>query len=150
MLVVPEPSVVIHHGPTPALQPPDFQTPASSHLHRMCRRETRTRLAALPVGAGDRRPHRPVTSSEWLGTDISLVSKMLGHSSIAITADTDSHLLEGVGRRAAEAAEALVPWRPCTMRAHSGGITDQALSREAGEGLDLRAYPYACSASVPA
>ena len=39
------------------------------------------------------------------GTDISLVSKMLGHSSISITADT--HLLDGVGGRAAEAADAL-------------------------------------------
>jgi integrase len=43
------------------------------------------------------------------GTDIALVSKMLGHSSITLTADTYSHLLEGVGRRAAEAADALIP-----------------------------------------
>ncbi len=43
------------------------------------------------------------------GTDIAVVSKMLGHSSIAITADTYSHLLEGVGRKAADAADALVP-----------------------------------------
>ena len=50
------------------------------------------------------------------GTDISLVSKMLGHSSIAVTVDTYSHLLDGVGRRAAEAADALVPR---TSRAHS-------------------------------
>lgn len=43
------------------------------------------------------------------GTDIAVVSKLLGHSSIAITADTYSHLLEGVGREAAERAAALVP-----------------------------------------
>jgi integrase len=43
------------------------------------------------------------------GVDIAAVSKMLGHSSISITADTYSHLLRGVGRQAAEAAMALVP-----------------------------------------
>jgi integrase len=43
------------------------------------------------------------------GTDIAIVSKTLGHSSISITADTYSHLLAGVGKRAAEASAALVP-----------------------------------------
>ncbi|MBL8927062.1 MAG: site-specific integrase [Pseudonocardia sp.] len=43
------------------------------------------------------------------GADMALVSKRLGHSSISITADTYSHLLEGVGRAAAERAAALVP-----------------------------------------
>ncbi len=46
------------------------------------------------------------------GTDIAVVSKMLGHSSIALTADTYSHLLDGVGRKAADAADALIPRRP--------------------------------------
>jgi hypothetical protein len=45
------------------------------------------------------------------GVDLGIVSKMLGHSSIALTADTYSHLLEGVGQQAAEAADALVPRR---------------------------------------
>jgi integrase len=40
---------------------------------------------------------------------LAVVSKRLGHSSIALTADTYSHLLKGVDRRAAEAAAALVP-----------------------------------------
>ncbi|MGH3883793.1 MAG: hypothetical protein ACRDRC_10375 [Pseudonocardiaceae bacterium] len=44
-----------------------------------------------------------------VGIDIGLVSNILGHSSIAITADTYSHLLDGVGREAAERAAALVP-----------------------------------------
>lgn len=43
------------------------------------------------------------------GTDIALVSKLLGHSSISITSDTYSHLLAGVGRDAANRASALVP-----------------------------------------
>ncbi len=46
------------------------------------------------------------------GTDIALVSKLLGHSSIAITADSYSHLLAGVGRDAANRASALVPRTP--------------------------------------
>jgi hypothetical protein len=39
---------------------------------------------------------------------LAVVSKRLGHSSIALTADTGSYLLKGVDRRAAEAAAALV------------------------------------------
>jgi hypothetical protein len=46
------------------------------------------------------------------GTDIALVSKMLGHSSITLTADTYSHLLAGVGRKAADAADALIVRKP--------------------------------------
>ncbi len=46
------------------------------------------------------------------GVDIAIVSKLLGHSSIGITADTYSHLLDNVGKAAAEAASALVPRRP--------------------------------------
>lgn len=45
------------------------------------------------------------------GVDLAVVSKMLGHSSITITADTYAHLLDGVGRQAAEAADAVVPRR---------------------------------------
>jgi hypothetical protein len=36
------------------------------------------------------------------GVDIAVVSRVLGHSSVAITADTYSHLIEGVGKEAAE------------------------------------------------
>ena len=46
------------------------------------------------------------------GVPLVVVSKRLGHSSIALTSDTCSHLLEGVGRQAAEAAAALVPRVP--------------------------------------
>lgn len=53
------------------------------------------------------------------GTDIAVVSKMLGHSSIAITADTYSHLLDGIGRKAAEAADALIPRRARNPRDQS-------------------------------
>jgi integrase len=50
------------------------------------------------------------------GVPMAVVSKRLGHSSISITADTYSHLLEGVGHAAAEAAAALVPR---TIRDHN-------------------------------
>lgn len=42
------------------------------------------------------------------GVDIAIISKRLRHSSLSITADTYTHLLEGVGRQAAEAARAVV------------------------------------------
>ena len=42
------------------------------------------------------------------GVPLAVVSKRLGHSSVSLTADTYSHLLEGVGRQAAEAASGLV------------------------------------------
>jgi integrase len=43
------------------------------------------------------------------GIEMSVISKRLGHSTIALTNDTYSHLLEGVGRDAAERAAALIP-----------------------------------------
>lgn len=43
------------------------------------------------------------------GADIAVVSKRLGHSTVALTADTYSHLIAQVSRRAAEGASALVP-----------------------------------------
>ncbi len=60
------------------------------------------------------------------GVDLAIVSKLLGHSSLVITADTYSHLLRGVGRKAAEAAAALVPRRPAehtmsTQGTHAAG-----------------------------
>jgi integrase len=51
------------------------------------------------------------------GVPVEIVSKRLGHAPIAITMDTYSHLLGGVGRDAAEKAAALVPRAP---RAASG------------------------------
>ncbi len=46
------------------------------------------------------------------GVPLAVVSKRLGHSSLALTSDTYSHLLGGVGRSAAEAAAARVPRVP--------------------------------------
>ncbi|GAB6939049.1 hypothetical protein JCM11754A_25760 [Isoptericola variabilis] len=43
------------------------------------------------------------------GVPMAVVSKRLGHSNTAVTSDTYSHLLGGVGASAAEAAAALIP-----------------------------------------
>ncbi len=45
------------------------------------------------------------------GVPLVVISKRLGHSSTAVTSDVYGHLLDGVGRQAAEAAAALVPRR---------------------------------------
>ena len=57
------------------------------------------------------------------GVPLAVVSKRLGHSSIGITSDTYSHLLEGVGRDAAERAAALVPRRPRDQSVTNGAST---------------------------
>lgn len=45
------------------------------------------------------------------GVDMNIISKRLGHSRSSFTADTYAHMLEGVGRDAAEKAAALIPRR---------------------------------------
>jgi integrase len=62
------------------------------------------------------------------GVPISVVSKRLGHSTVAITSDTYSHLLEGVGRDAAERAAALIPR---ASRAASSAACDQSVTKSA-------------------
>ncbi|WP_253259752.1 tyrosine-type recombinase/integrase [Subtercola boreus] len=51
------------------------------------------------------------------GVDIAIVSKRLGHSTIAITSDLYSHLLSDANRAAADAAESMLP--PKKARAHT-------------------------------
>ena len=54
------------------------------------------------------------------GTDIALVSKRLGHSSISITITIDiyTHLIGDAGRRAEESAAALIP-RASAQQVHN-------------------------------
>jgi integrase len=69
------------------------------------------------------------------GTDIALVSKMLGHSSITLTADTYSHLLAGVGQLAADAADALIPRTPRDQWVTTGDADKkEGPTRDDGEG----------------
>ena len=68
------------------------------------------------------------------GVPIEVVSKILGHSSLALTADTYSHLLRGVARQAAEAASALVPRAGLHARDHH--VTTRAISTPAATDPD--------------
>jgi len=61
------------------------------------------------------------------GVPLAVVSKMLGHLSITITSDTYSHLLEGVGRAAADAADALVPIRRTAPQLRDQSVTTTPL-----------------------
>lgn len=71
-------------------------------------RELAVAAGLRPVRLHDLR-HGAASLMLAAGVDVALVSKRLGHSSIGITADTYSHMLEGVGREAAERVAALVP-----------------------------------------
>jgi integrase len=78
-------------------------------------RRVTKRFRELVAASGLRRVrlHDPRNGAASLraaaGIDIAVVSKVLGHSSITLTVDTYSHLLESVGRDAADRASALVP-----------------------------------------
>ncbi len=65
------------------------------------------------------------------GVPIAVVSKRLGHSSIAITSGTFAHLLEGVGRTAATAAANLVP--RAGQATPTQGTCDQSVTNPASE-----------------
>lgn len=60
------------------------------------------------------------------GVDIAVVSKRLGHSTIAVTSDLYSHLLSDANRAAADAAESMLP--PKGGYAHT--LHTQAVSNE--------------------
>ena len=67
-----------------------------------------------PIRLHDLR-HGAASMALAAGFDIATVSKKLGHSSISITADTYSHLIGGVGRKMADAAEAMMPPQKATV-----------------------------------
>lgn len=73
-----------------------------------------TKAGLRPIHLHDLR-HGAASLMLASGTDIAVVSKRLGHSTITLTADTYSHLIGGVGRQAADAAEAIVPTSVQTM-----------------------------------
>ncbi len=72
------------------------------------------RFGQLVTAAGLRRVrlhdlrHGYASLAMAAGVPLPVVSKLLGHSSVAITSDTYSHLLAGVGEAAAEPLAALV------------------------------------------
>ncbi len=105
----------------PALRPP-------LHPDRLSDRSTQ-----LAEEAGLRRirlhdlRHGQASLMLAAGVDIVVVSKRLGHSSVAITSDTYTHLLPGVGSQAAARAWALVP------RGHDASqrVREQSVSNSA-------------------
>ncbi len=77
------------------------------------------------------------------GVDVAVVSKRLEHSSVRVTSDVYGHLLAGVGRQAADVAEALVPPRATTRRPDAPTSRPQRAQYEAappamGEAADQR------------
>ncbi len=62
------------------------------------------------------------------GADLAVVSKVLRHSALAITADTYTHLLDGVGRAAAEGAVSLVPRAKRVQGEEPTGLGDQSVT----------------------
>jgi hypothetical protein len=96
------------------------QNPLVDLLRRCTRSPDRRRTAwaavwplvvAPDLGPFPLQDLRPGQASLMLvaGVPMAIVSKRLGHSSLAITSDTYAHLLEGVGQQAASATAALVP-----------------------------------------
>ncbi|GAB3396828.1 hypothetical protein GCM10027568_31770 [Humibacter soli] len=57
------------------------------------------------------------------GADIAIVSKRIGHSTIALTSDVYSRLIASASRRVAEGASALVP-RSSAHPLHTQAVTE--------------------------
>ena len=74
------------------------------------------------------------------GIPVEVVSKRLGHSSISVTTDIYSHLLEGVGRRAAEAAMGLVPRSPIATTETSSDHMVTTIGPEDANGAALDSH----------
>jgi integrase len=89
-----------------------FTMPGGHPLHPANVTDTFTTLAAdaglPPIRLHDLR-HGAATLALAAGVDIKVVQEMLGHSCLAITADTYTSVLPAVARAAAEAVAGLVP-----------------------------------------
>ena len=91
--------------------------------------ETVTRRFGRLVAAAGLRPvrlhdlrHGFASLALAAGVPLAVISKRLGHSSIAITSDTYSHLLEGMGKEAAEQMAGLVRRPMPALRAVSDPV----------------------------
>jgi len=65
------------------------------------------------------------------GNDVSIVSKLAGHSSVSITADIYGHMLEGVGQKAVNGAAALIP-RGVARRVARTALAQPDVTADAG------------------
>jgi len=104
-------------------------------------REVCVQAGVRPIRLHDLR-HGQASLMLAAGVPMAVVSKRLGHSSLAITSDTYSHLLEGVGQQAATAAAALVPRNDLrTQNEHSALNIDAPGDREMGNGAGQTGGP---------
>jgi integrase len=122
---------------------PELPTESQNRNGKLAAGQVSKRFHDLAAAAGLRQTRLHDLRHGWAslllasGTDIALVSKLLGHSSIGITSDTYSHLLEGVGRDAAQRASALVPRTRSTVCDQS--VTNQPAGDADAAGL-VRSY----------
>ncbi len=82
--------------------------------------------------------HQQASLQLSAGTPLAIVSKRLGHSSLSVTADIYSHLLESTEHDAANAAASLVPQRRVpvpTVHPQAVREGEEAASAERGNGL---------------
>jgi integrase len=100
--------------------------PSTAHRVRVIifRMVARPRRAFLCRGDGLR--HSAASLFLASGADISTVSKLLGHSSIAVTADIYAHMLKGVGQRAVDGAAALIPRKVALTMHRQPGVQADA------------------------
>ncbi|MCO7238413.1 tyrosine recombinase XerC [Aeromicrobium sp. CnD17-E] len=93
--------------------------------------------AGLPEMTFHGQRHQQASLQLAAGTPLAVVSKRLGHSSTAVTADVYSHLLQSTEHDAANAAAALVPPRRAaarTVHAQGGENEEEAASASSGNG----------------
>ena len=94
--------------PRPGVRSRGWQPATARSRHQAVPTSCAVAAGLRPIRLHDLR-HGAASLMLAAGVDLALVSKRLGHSSVSITSDTYSHLVEGVGREAAERAAALVP-----------------------------------------
>lgn len=124
--------------------PPGYVTKLFTQLARKAK--------LRPVRLHDLR-HGAASLQIAAGTPLAVVSKLMGHSTYTLTVDTYSHLVEGAGRAAAEAAAALVPRGArvpvCGLDVHTS-CTHGSLADLGGEGAATETAGEKASEGAPA
>jgi len=92
------------------------------------------RAGLPPIRLHDLR-HTAASLALQAGVPMKVVSEQLGHSSLAITADTYTSVLPAVAHAAAEAVAGIVPRTSRGQIAPAGGAGPQPSVEDGGEGL---------------
>jgi Phage integrase family len=96
------------------------------------------RQAGLPKMTLHGTRHQQASLQLAAGTPLAVVSKRLGHSSVAVTADIYSHLLRSTERRRCERRRCLsahAQGSAHTLHTQGGESDVEAVSAESGNGL---------------